>query len=50
MRHFVYINWHKEVNAYTLENHKENEDYFIGYVSQKNASLLFAKIELLKNL
>lgn len=48
MRHFVYMNWHKEVNAYTLENHKENEDYFIGYVSQKNRVITFRKDRIIK--
>nr|WP_288668268.1 BRCT domain-containing protein [uncultured Haemophilus sp.]DAK32592.1 MAG TPA: hypothetical protein [Caudoviricetes sp.] len=48
MRHFVYMNWHKEVGAYTLENHKENEDYFIGYVSQKNRVITFRKDRIIK--
>ncbi|WP_032092082.1 BRCT domain-containing protein [Necropsobacter rosorum] len=48
MRHFVYMNWHKEVNAYTLENHKENEDYFIGYVLQKNRVITFRKDRVIK--
>lgn len=43
MRHFVYMNWHKEVSAYSLENYKENEDYFIGYVSQKKTSYYFSQ-------
>ena len=48
MRHFVYMNWHKEVNAYTLENHKENEDYFIGYVSQKKRVITFRKDRIIQ--
>lgn len=48
MRHFVYMNWHKEVNAYSLENYKENEDYFIGYVSQKKRVITFRKDRIIK--
>ncbi len=48
MRHFVYINWHKEVSAYSLENYKENEDYFIGYVSQKKRVITFRKDRIIK--
>ncbi len=48
MKHFVYMNWHKEVNAYTLENHKENDDYFIGYVSQKKRVITFRKDRIIK--
>lgn len=48
MRHFVYMNWHKEVNAYSLENYKENEDYFIGYVSQKKRVITFCKDRIIK--
>nr|DAJ71820.1 MAG TPA: hypothetical protein [Caudoviricetes sp.] len=48
MRHFVYMNWHKEVSAYSLENYKENEDYFIGYVSQKKRVITFRKDRIIK--
>lgn len=48
MRHFVYMNWHKEVSAYSLENYKENEDYFIGYVSQKQRVITFRKDRIIK--
>ena len=48
MRHFVYMNWHKEVNAYTLENHKENDDYFVGYVSQKKRVITFRKDRIIQ--
>ncbi|MCK9055531.1 hypothetical protein MY961_09285 [Haemophilus influenzae] len=42
------MNWHKEVNAYSLENYKENEDYFIGYVSQKKRVITFRKDRIIK--
>ncbi|MBN6079912.1 hypothetical protein HYE58_08425 [Aggregatibacter actinomycetemcomitans] len=42
------MNWHKEVNAYTLGNHKENHDYLIGYVSQKNRVITFRKDRIIK--
>ena len=48
MRHLVYMNWLKEVNAYSLENYKENEDYFIGYVSQKKRVITFRKDRIIK--
>lgn len=48
MRHFVYMNWHKEVSAYSLESYKENEDYFIGYVSQKKRVITFRKDRIIK--
>ncbi|MBS5999828.1 MAG: hypothetical protein KH970_04660 [Haemophilus haemolyticus] len=42
------MNWHKEVSAYSLENYKENEDYFIGYVSQKKRVITFRKDRIIK--